>query len=175
MSNAKIALIVAALAMVGSAPAAAEVYVHRGEHGEVSFTDQALPGAERVELEPTVPPPDAPEELEQRIRQTLEVAEALEQSRLAREKARAEARAAARAASQPEPAPQVIYQDRYVARPYLFGARFDDRFRGRHDFRDHHDFRDRDDFRDRKRWDERRHDRHRGERPIEKRFPYEPD
>jgi len=164
MSNAKIALIVAALAMVGSAPAAAEVYVHRGEHGEVSFTDQALPGAERVTLDPTVPPPEAPEELERRIRQTLEVAEALEQSRLAREKARAEARAASRATAQPEPAPQVIYQDRYVTHPYLFGPRFDDRFRGRHDFRD------------RKRWEERfRHDRHREQRTIVKPFPYEPD
>ncbi|HEX7036819.1 MAG TPA: DUF4124 domain-containing protein [Pseudomonadales bacterium] len=158
MSNARSALIIAALATLGTAAAAAEVYVHRGEHGELSFTDQAVPGAERVPLDPTVPPADAPEELERRIRQTLEVAEALEQSRLAREKARAEARAAARAA-QPEPAPQVIYQDRYVTHPYLFAPRFDDRFHGRHDFRG------------RKPWEER----HREQRTITKPFPYEPD
>lgn len=152
-------LIVAALTLLGAAPLAADVYVHRGEHGEPSFTDQAVPGAERVTLDPTVPPAEAPDELERRIRQTLEVAEALEQSRLAREKARAEARAAERATA-PQPAPQVIYQDRYVTHPYLFGPRFDDRFRGR-------------DLRDRKPWHGRggRED----QRRIAKPFPYDPE
>lgn len=98
------------------------VYVTRGEHGEVVFTDVDVPGAERVNVAPPAPPGNAAAELERRIEQMLTVAQALEQSRLAREQARAEAReAAARQSAAPLRAdPPVIYQDHYAGYPYLF-------------------------------------------------------
>jgi len=110
----------ALLASLGAAAQSAqEIYVSTGEHGEVSFSDEAAPGAERVVVETSAPAEDPMAELERRIAQTLTVANALEESRLEREKARAEARARiaeARADAQPE----VVYQDRYVGSPYLF-------------------------------------------------------
>lgn len=112
------------------------IYVSTGEHGELRFSDVAEPGAERVEVAVPEPREDAEEELERRIEQTLMVAKALEESRLAREQARAEARAAAaRNAS----GPLVIRQDRYVSHPYLvspFPHTFDrhGRFRDRERF-----------------------------------------
>jgi len=107
------------LPATAGAEASEQIYVSTGEHGEVSFSDQAAPGSERVVVETTEPAEEPLAELERRIAQTLTVANALEESRLEREQARAEARARmaeARAAAQPE----VIYQDRYVGSPYLF-------------------------------------------------------
>ena len=69
-----------------------EIFVARGDHGEVSFTDVERPGARRVTVNVTEPPADALEQMERRIEQTLRVAHALEQSRLAREAARTAAR-----------------------------------------------------------------------------------
>jgi hypothetical protein len=108
-------------ATAGAAAASEEIYVSTGEHGEVSFSDEAGPGAERVVLETTEPAEDPMAELERRIAQTLAVANALEEARLEREQARAQARAAeAEARAQP----QVVYQDRYVSSPYLYPRPF---------------------------------------------------
>lgn len=118
-------IIATSLAALGGLPATAdasssdEIYVSTGEHGEASFSDQAAPGAERVEVETTEPAEEPLAELERRIQQTLTVANALEESRLEREKARAEARARV-AEARAEAQPEVIYQDRYVGSPYLF-------------------------------------------------------
>ena len=91
--------------------AAQEVYRSVGEDGVVTFSDQATAGAERVML-PGVSELSESARAEQQalIEQQLEVAEALETSRLAREEARTrrlEALAAASAApvSYPEPEP----------------------------------------------------------------------
>ncbi len=119
-------LVVAALAATAAAqemPASATgqtIYVYTGEHGETTFSDVARPGAARVDL-PPVPETtqDARQEMDRRIERTLKVANALEQSRLAREKARAQARAEAAAARQQ--APTVVYQDRYVEPADLSG------------------------------------------------------
>lgn len=108
-----------------------EIYRSTGEHGEMVFSDVAGPGAERVVVETTQTLEDPLAELDRRIEQTLAVADSLEQSRLAREQARADARARmaeARTAAEPE----VIYQDRYVASPYLYPrVGYDGRFRDR--------------------------------------------
>jgi hypothetical protein len=69
-----------------------DVFVGLGEHGEMSFSDEASPGARRVSVTVPEPAAGAVEETERRIEQTLRVAKALEQSRLAREEARARAR-----------------------------------------------------------------------------------
>jgi hypothetical protein len=76
---------------------AQEVFVARGEHGEMSFSDEERPGARKVTVTVPEPASGAIEEAERRIEQTLRVARALEQSRLAREEARARARAPAAA------------------------------------------------------------------------------
>ncbi len=96
-----------------------DIYVSTGEHGEVSFSDVAQPGAVRVTVETADPLEDPLAELDRRIEQTLTVADALEASRLAREQERREARARARADDRADSAPEVVYQDRYVS-PYLF-------------------------------------------------------
>ncbi len=96
-----------------------EVYVSTGDHGEVSFSDLAQPGAERLELAVSPVSPDVLAESQRRIEQTLDVADALEASRLARERVRAEARAEA-AAAQARAQPQVIYRDSYDDYPYVF-------------------------------------------------------
>ena len=157
--------------LIGTATAWAqptqEVYVSTGEHGETRFSDVAEPGAERIEVIPAEPPEGAEQELERRIEQTLRVAEALEASRLAREKARAEARA--QAAAQAPPAPQVIYQDRNVGSPYLWRSPYDHRFPRHPRFRDHDRF---------DKWPHRREhrrDREPRERTFSRKFPYEPD
>jgi hypothetical protein len=103
-----------------------QVYVYTGENGEVSFSDVAAPGAEPVELTPPEAPPGAMADLQQRIEQTLRVAKALEQSRLAREAARAQARRQAAADVRTEP--QVIYQDQHVDYPYVLQNPYDQRF-----------------------------------------------
>lgn len=98
------------------AEAGREVFVTVGEHGEVSFSDVASPGAERRTLPPVVPNRDAVADLDRRIQQTLDVARALEASRLAREQARAEARAAAA----PAAPPVTIVEERYAPFPYVY-------------------------------------------------------
>lgn len=150
-----------ALPALGDEPTSSqEIYVSKGEHGEMSFSDVAGPGAERVEIAGTPPARDSQQELERRIRQTLSVANALEASRLAREKARAEARAASQ--PQPEPQPEVVYRDRYVTNPYVLGGPYD-RLPNRRDDRFDRHRRDRD--------DRRAHEEH----TISKKFLYEPD
>ncbi len=95
-----------------------DIYISTGEHGEVSFSDVAQAGAERVQVTvPRRPSDEALAESQRRIEQDLAVADALEKSRLAREKARAEARA------QVPSEPEVIYQDSDVIWPYSFGHR----------------------------------------------------
>ncbi|MEQ8859702.1 MAG: hypothetical protein RIC56_13740 [Pseudomonadales bacterium] len=110
-----LALTVQALA----AESSQEIYLSVGENGELSFSDVAGPGAQRVVVETAAPLDDPLAELDRRIEQTLSVANALEASRLAREKVRAEARASA-AGSGVGSAPEVVYQDRYVTSPYLY-------------------------------------------------------
>ena len=114
-----LAVMVAAPLQAGQAPS--EIYVSTGSYGEVSFSDVAAPGAERLEVEVIEPAGDPLAEMERRIEQTLAVAKALEVSRLEREKARAEARARA-AEARAEAAPGVIHQERYGAYPPLTGA-----------------------------------------------------
>jgi hypothetical protein len=127
-------ILLGSAAVAGWAQPSQEIYVSTGEHGETTFSDVAGPSAERVEVATSEPAENSLAELERRIQQTLTVANALEESRLAREKARAEARAAAAAQAQPEP--QVVYQDRYVNYPYVLRSPYDRRFhgdrRGRH-------------------------------------------
>lgn len=103
--------------IAGTSATAQEVFVSTGSHGEISFSDVAEPGAERIVVEAAPPREDALAELQRRIDQTLSVADALEESRLAREAARSEARARAAEREALRP-PQVIYQDRYVGMPY---------------------------------------------------------
>lgn len=106
----------------GAAGAAGEgeIYVSRGDHGEVSFSDQAAPGAERVIIETAPAAEDPLAELERRIEQTLAVAGALEESRLARERIRAEERAARAAEARAAAPPVVVYEDDDAALPYLY-------------------------------------------------------
>jgi hypothetical protein len=105
---------------------AGDVFRDTGEHGEVSFSDVATPGAERVAVDTTPPVADAQAESARRIDQTLTVANDLERSRLAREAARersrieavqrAQARQAADRAQQTDPEPTYrypLYLDRY--------------------------------------------------------------
>jgi hypothetical protein len=87
-----------------------DVFVTRGAHGEVSFSDEERPGAERLQLAVTEPTVDAVEAAERRIEQTLRVAKALEESRLAREQARAQTRPA----TPPAPALEPVAADRYL-------------------------------------------------------------
>lgn len=103
----------------GGADSTRTVYVSTGDHGELSFSDRAAPDARAVELEVTPGADDALAEMERRIEQNLTVANALEQSRVAREKARADARAEL-AAAEARSAPPVVYRDRYVDYPYVF-------------------------------------------------------
>jgi hypothetical protein len=100
-----------------------EVFVTTGEHGEISFSDVATPGAERRTLPAIERDDDALAELDRRIQQTLDVAHALEQARLAREKPRAGARAAA------GPPPAIVtVEERYVGYPYVYAPHRHSRF-----------------------------------------------
>lgn len=173
-----VALLLLALGLtsVASAEPSLEVYVSAGEHGEVSFSDVAAPDAERVELEIVEPLDDPSAVIERRIEQTLAVANALEASRLEREKARAEARAEA-AAARAEAAPDVVYRDRYVSYPPVLGHRFDQRFRGFHAGPGRFEHKRRFDDRFDKRHDGRRDrpDRPRHEDSRSRLFLYDPD
>lgn len=115
------AMLLASLLGAGVAQAmAGDVYRTVGEHGEASFTDEAVAGAERLRLDVPQAPAGAAEEAERRIGQTLEVARALEASRLAREAASAAARAQA-----PAPAPSVtIEREREPAMVFPYPYRF---------------------------------------------------
>jgi hypothetical protein len=94
-----------------------EVFVSIGEHGEVSYSDVATADAERRTLPPFEPDVDVLAELDRRIQQTLDVARALEQSRLAREEARAGARREALATATP---PITIVESHYAPYPYVY-------------------------------------------------------
>jgi hypothetical protein len=88
-----------------------DVFVTRGAYGEVSFSDEEQPGAERVRLAVIEPAAEAVEAAARRVEQTLRVAKALEASRLAREQAREQAQAQARP---PAVVPAVpVAEDRY--------------------------------------------------------------
>ncbi len=134
-------LAAAVLAWCGQAAGAAvedEIYVSRGEHGEVSFSDQSAPGAERLRLETTPAAEDPLAELERRIEQTLAVADALEASRLARERARAEARAARAAEARAAAPPVVVYEDDGATLPYLYPRPYRSNYRRWDGHRDRH-------------------------------------
>jgi hypothetical protein len=100
-------------ALIIASPASAqEVFKTVNEDGVVSFTDFAVPGAERLDIEPIAADPEGAEAssrlIEQQlevakslIEQQLEVAKSLEESRLARRRAETERRVAL-AASQPQ-------------------------------------------------------------------------
>lgn len=108
---------------VRAEPAQRDVFVTTGEHGEVSFSDVATPGAERRTLPAIERDDDALAELDRRIQQTLEVARVLEEARLAREKSRAEARAAA------APPPAIVtVEERYAPYPYVYAPSRHPRF-----------------------------------------------
>lgn len=92
-----------------------EIYVARGEHGEVSFSDEHRSGAQRLEVIVREPSAAATLAAERRIEQTLRVAKALEESRLARERTRAERRRG----SQPGPMVAQVPVDRHFA--YVIG------------------------------------------------------
>ncbi|MFW6093848.1 MAG: DUF4124 domain-containing protein [Pseudomonadota bacterium] len=129
--------------LLATAPAAAasaagqDVFVSTGEHGEPRFSDEAAPGAERIEV-PAPAPAESADAMERRIEHMLEVAEALESSRLARERARAEARAARAEAG--AKAPEQVVEERYVTAWPWAGHRAPDHRR----FPDHRRHRDRD-------------------------------
>jgi hypothetical protein len=94
-----IALLLLAAGKLG----AAEVYRSTGPHGEVRFSDVETPGAEAVTVETPEP---ASGDAGAWVEETLAVALALQEARLAREAAAAERRAALRerGASAPPPA-----------------------------------------------------------------------
>jgi hypothetical protein len=109
-------LLAASPVVAQTADVGREVFVSTGEHGEASFSDVASPGAERLTLPAIVSRDDAAADLDREIARILDVAYALESSRLAREQARAEARAAA----QPPPPQLTIVEERYASFPYVY-------------------------------------------------------
>ena len=93
---------VAALTLVTTVALSAEqVYRTVDEQGVASFTDYPVPGAEEIAVDPVPANADRAKASAAMIEQQLEVAKALEDSRLARRRAETE-RAAVRAASQPQ-------------------------------------------------------------------------
>ena len=81
---------------------AAEVYRSTGPHGEVRFSDVETPGSEAVTLETPEP---ASGDAAAWVEETLAVALALQEARLAREAAAAERRAAIRERAATAPLP----------------------------------------------------------------------
>lgn len=131
-----------AIVLLGSgsgwaAESSQEVFMTTGAHGETSFSDVAEPGAQRIVLTTPEPLEDSIAAIQRRIEQALTVAEALEDSRLAREAARAEARERAAVRQAAQAPPQVVYEDRYVGVPYPL--RVHPRRGFRHDRRGHGD------------------------------------
>ena len=84
-----------------TAMAAEQVFRSVDEDGVASFTDYPVPGAEEIAVDPVPANADRAKASAAMIEQQLEVAKALQDSRLARRKAETE-RAAVRAASQPQ-------------------------------------------------------------------------
>ena len=84
-----------------TALSAEQVYRSVDEHGVASFTDYPVPGAQEIALDPVPANAERARASAAMIEQQLEVAKALEDSRLARRKAETE-REAVRAASQPQ-------------------------------------------------------------------------
>jgi hypothetical protein len=101
---------------VSAAERVQEIYVVRGEHGEISFSDESRSGAERIAVTVREPSPEAVLAAERRVEQTLRVAKVLEDSRLARERERAQQRGRAPLAP---PAVIAAPMDPYLA--YLIG------------------------------------------------------
>jgi len=94
-------LLALVLIMVPGAGAAEEIYRSVSADGVASFTDFPVPGAEVLEVDPVPANAQRAQDSARLIEQQLEVAKALEQSRLARRKAETD-RQAALAASQPQ-------------------------------------------------------------------------
>lgn len=94
-------LLLVLLAIMPVAAVAEEIYRTTSEDGVASFTDYPVPGAEVLSVDPVPANAQRAEDSTRLIAQQLEVANALEESRLARRKAETD-RQAALAASQPQ-------------------------------------------------------------------------
>ncbi len=100
----KLLLIVSLL--VSNGLAHAEVFVTVGEFGEVSYSDEASPGAALIDLTTREPDPDDLARAAANVERTWTLAREMEASRLAREAAVA----ARRKRNEPEPQQQPTYQ-----------------------------------------------------------------
>lgn len=89
------------LSLNAAAGWAEEIYMTTDDNGVTSFTDFPVSGAQIIDVDPIAADPEQAATSQALIDQQLSVANALEESRLAREKARTE-RLAALAASQPQ-------------------------------------------------------------------------
>ena len=78
-----IALILAALPLAAAAPETQTVYRAIDERGIVTFSDQAMPNAEAIELAVTTPSPESLDETNRRLEADLEWLSYLEESRRA--------------------------------------------------------------------------------------------
>jgi len=94
-------LLAVLMVFVPGVGAAEEIYRTVSADGVASFTDFPVPGAEVLEVDPVPANAQRAEDSARLIEQQLEVAKALEESRLARRKAETD-RQAALAASQPQ-------------------------------------------------------------------------
>jgi hypothetical protein len=127
MQRLSLSLFVALVCLFARSASAAEsttVYKRVGPDGVVTFSDQAEEGAEAIEIEMAAPRADDVARAGEMMRQQLEVADALEQSRRADEAAREKAReydlavARAEAARAAAEASQVYDDDEYVWAPW---------------------------------------------------------
>ncbi len=100
----KLLMTVALLVTYGLAYA--EIYVTVGEFGEVSYSDEASPGAALIDLTTREPSPDDLARAAANVDRTWDLARDMEASRLAREAAVA----ARRKRNEPEPQQQPTYQ-----------------------------------------------------------------
>ncbi len=108
----RLAVALLIFSVLAPAVAAQEVFRTVDENGVVTFSDMETEDSERLELPPTIVRENAMAEQRAMIEQQLEVANALEASRLAREAARTE-----RLEALAESEPRTIYyreEDRYV-------------------------------------------------------------
>ena len=103
-----------AMATAATAMANPQVYRTVGEHGEVLFTDQALPGSTTVELNEFTPVQNSEAELDR----VLEVARELESARLRREEQRTRDLEARRPVVVSNPTP--VVEQRGIVSPFLF-------------------------------------------------------
>jgi len=118
-----------ALILAGGRLAAAEeetrtVYRALDEHGVVTFSDQAMPNAETIELSVTTPSPESLDETNRQLESDLEWLTYLEESRRAEKDRAHEAEmnelelARARAELERVTAPEPTYDDDYGDYPY---------------------------------------------------------